>query len=732
MKLDSSRIRPRQRVFSGSWAEACEAAKVGQKCVMVVIEDEENVLLKDPAAAAAIRERFIVFKCSTLEHEERLRTYLNKYFVASTVPHISIFDPVTDTVKSSWAGTPQPSVFLQHLRLLQASPDKYYGPRRQSTPSPASRGPYVPRSTSQRRRCERLCPWKSVARTYSGQALRAAEITEPGFQSEGDSLTSLYKPLKVYQTRVIELAPGGNDAPLDCRLRTVDLLDMEGVRDAETGDVLQYRALSYSWGYGSGKARVLCNGVVVEINANLAEALNHLRSSVEAVVFWCDALCINQSDQLEKAAQVRNMMRIFEKARLVVAWLGPEENDTALLFETLDRADLFEAGSEELLHDHDCLDGYSKFHSALEAHSGRAWFRRVWVRQEVFAARSLFLKCGRYQVPFQKFLRGLRGVSGEVDVLQRQRIQAKSAQSFQIEERTVACAWPGTVAILARDYQHTGTDSKRMRRPSSVLRYSVRWLRVLDEGALFDVTYDIDRVYGGLGIMTSRSNSFFVDEHAGIILDNFPVDYGKSFSQVAQDVVKYLINTDQNLTALGIFAARPSHPSHFPKSLPSWVVDWREQAERSFVQSPPSAHLNAASEFDQPVQDYREDGILRLKGWRVSTLHIIRIPGTSFKSELAPSWRTYMDANFINVLDAHYVIGQAADVMDKDGRTICFVVPAVAMLGDSIVGFNGSTKLYLIRESHAKGKFYFLGPSPYLGEAPEVTRPGAVEEFLLI
>ncbi|KAF8856327.1 HET-domain-containing protein, partial [Acephala macrosclerotiorum] len=55
---------------------------------------------------------------------------------------------------------------------------------------------------------------------------------------------------------------------------------------------------------------------------NLYWALWHLRHENRTRVLWIDTLCINQEDEKEKNHQIRQMGRIFERAGVVVAWLG--------------------------------------------------------------------------------------------------------------------------------------------------------------------------------------------------------------------------------------------------------------------------------------------------------------------------------------------------------------------------------------------------------------------------
>lgn len=59
------------------------------------------------------------------------------------------------------------------------------------------------------------------------------------------------------------------------------------------------------------------------VTENLEIALRHLRLPDKALTLWVDALCIDQSDEMEKTEQVQQMREIYSRATLVLAWLGP-------------------------------------------------------------------------------------------------------------------------------------------------------------------------------------------------------------------------------------------------------------------------------------------------------------------------------------------------------------------------------------------------------------------------
>lgn len=63
----------------------------------------------------------------------------------------------------------------------------------------------------------------------------------------------------------------------------------------------------------------------LKVRENLYWALWHLRHENRTRVLWIDTLCINQEDEKEKNHQIRQMGRIFERAGVVVAWLGRQQ-----------------------------------------------------------------------------------------------------------------------------------------------------------------------------------------------------------------------------------------------------------------------------------------------------------------------------------------------------------------------------------------------------------------------
>lgn len=92
---------------------------------------------------------------------------------------------------------------------------------------------------------------------------------------------------------------------------------------------IAYNALSYTWGpprnleeIDDSNAIILLNGHLFEVQPNLYDALLELEATCPETPIWIDALCINQSNQTERSAQVSVMNQIYGGAARVIVWLG--------------------------------------------------------------------------------------------------------------------------------------------------------------------------------------------------------------------------------------------------------------------------------------------------------------------------------------------------------------------------------------------------------------------------
>ena len=91
-----------------------------------------------------------------------------------------------------------------------------------------------------------------------------------------------------------------------------------------------------------------------------------------------DAICINQEDIHERAAQVQFMARIFASALHVTVWLGDHADGSAELFETL-RNLTEEVSQHDIEKPPSSLGRRDQIEPSLRKLLKRPWFSRVWV-----------------------------------------------------------------------------------------------------------------------------------------------------------------------------------------------------------------------------------------------------------------------------------------------------------------------------------------------------------------
>ena len=154
-----------------------------------------------------------------------------------------------------------------------------------------------------------------------------------------------------------------------------------------------YEALSYTWGDTRHTAEISLSGHAFNATVNLESALRALRMPDKPRTLWVDAVCINQDDLDEQAAQVRMMWDIYNAADCVVVWLGPEVGDSGTALENFARKEAQtrlaarEKMRERPPNNRDsrwcgCHAGDFDTHPpriGIQSLFGHRWFTRVWV-----------------------------------------------------------------------------------------------------------------------------------------------------------------------------------------------------------------------------------------------------------------------------------------------------------------------------------------------------------------
>ncbi|KAJ2990240.1 hypothetical protein NUW58_g3049 [Xylaria curta] len=215
-----------------------------------------------------------------------------------------------------------------------------------------------------------------------------------------------YRPLPGGSIRLLQLMPHQDEyAPVQCHLVDFSLLDPGSGKRPHP-----YEALSYAWGSPEKPRLVYLETGYLAITENLHAALLRLRDHSFPRIIWADAICINQDDLKERGYQVQLMAMIYAKATRVVVWLE-EVVDISLPFhgETITNGDraleaicaAAEGQSADFLED-------ETSQKAILALFQRSWFRRIWVLQEVSAARQVSIMTRTMEIDGFAFCSGLK------------------------------------------------------------------------------------------------------------------------------------------------------------------------------------------------------------------------------------------------------------------------------------------------------------------------------------
>lgn len=179
---------------------------------------------------------------------------------------------------------------------------------------------------------------------------------------------------------------------------------------------VKYRCLSYMWGDDKEETEIFVNGRPLRVRDNLYQFLRVAQARFNDKPLWIDALCINQSNHIEKSHQVQRMGQIYENAEEMLIWLGAEP-ELEYLFETVDAAvTTLSLGIKMRQWEvRDELDKYFSSHRiGLRSKSdlyqcslrfaNNPYWTRTWIAQEILLGRRLLLVNGKLEVDWDWYV----------------------------------------------------------------------------------------------------------------------------------------------------------------------------------------------------------------------------------------------------------------------------------------------------------------------------------------
>ncbi|KAI6083840.1 HET-domain-containing protein [Hypoxylon rubiginosum] len=452
-----------------------------------------------------------------------------------------------------------------------------------------------------------------------------------------------YTPLdsNLREIRVLTIPPGSIEEPLQVSV---------GIQSLSSSPV--YDALSYVWGDPNSARNpgntIRIDGCDFPVTTNLLAALRSLRphaGATDPVVLWVDAVCINQADLDERSKQVSMMRDIYASAKQVIIWLGEEDDETNLVFDTLPMlaTQSHRRGDEQ---DKKLLDATrlcSGFFSGLV--DQRPWFSRVWIIQELaMAKQDPLVVCGRRSVTWSTLMKAYEFVArklftelGQV----RRKPQSNDSQSttgnsskgdtvdLGEEEEDIEILGKLKIDMLDEIYKAMKSQGGE----------SLRKLFMISRTS--EATDPRDRVYALLGLLKPASSSE----------NSIVVDYRKPTATVYADAVAHIFAQGEGPYFLsgvflpGVSAPAPTIPSLPPTIsqplLPTWVPDFSRQTGDKTAQPvgtgfhpPASISASGPGAGCDNGRRLEDGGTLQVEGLYVDTIEEVVFLGPFLESYL--------------------------------------------------------------------------------------------------
>ncbi|KAI0135830.1 HET-domain-containing protein [Daldinia grandis] len=388
--------------------------------------------------------------------------------------------------------------------------------------------------------------------------------------------------------RIATIHPGDRQDEIKISLTVVEFLE---------ANPPTYEALSYVWGSEDNleAVRIITDAektFLFPITRNLSIALRYLRRPSEPRIVWADAICINQSNSIEKSQQVMRMGPIFRSASRVVGFLGEENNDSAHAMNIMsyigsqvdvnwEPVNMWPAKycTDSTISDKSCiLPVATRDMCAIYHILHRHWYERLWIRQEILLANShAILKCGTAQTSWVAFRKAL------LCLFVKPTIEFCYSHEFRHRLHFIA----GLIFP---------------RRSMSLIS-----LRLHFDGAI--CRDPRDRIFAIRSLLAPADR----------ICCPVP-DYSKSWIEIYKDVTLRWIRRFGFLALLRDCHFEPN------ASRPSWVPNWSKAVTaRQLCQQPFLASSNLGTHVESPV-----DGVLRVPGvTSTEIMEVYHIPDLS-------------------------------------------------------------------------------------------------------
>lgn len=285
-----------------------------------------------------------------------------------------------------------------------------------------------------------------------------------------------------------------------------------------------------------------------------------MRFEDEPFILWVDAICINQSNNVEKSEQIRITTDIYQTAPAVSIWLGHMDEQSSLAMRLIRFAAALytrsRAQTDDKLLTADIMH-YTLNNTNLQALASfftKDWWGRILVVQEAAVAQHALFVCGNETLGFRDFAYAFFCWAA----LLKTPIPNPWLRSFN--ELAVIINGTSPRAVL---WQYTRFHLPELMEHTQFYKaYTLE--EMLEESWNFDSTDPRDKVYAWIGLLS----------HVDVAI---VPDYDATIAEVYIGVVKLILEHRGSLSLIS-FTGSGARPPNTPPiiGLPSWAPDLRK------------------------------------------------------------------------------------------------------------------------------------------------------------
>ena len=380
---------------------------------------------------------------------------------------------------------------------------------------------------------EKLPRW--VQRRYSRLAQHERETN--GVQAYK------YRQLKEGEIRLLVIKHSSRMLPSVIEASMIHVTLEEVLDD---GTDIEFEAISYRWGSANRIDSILIDGGDFRVTESAFNVLMARRSMFKDRTLWIDAICINQSDGMEKTRQIQMMGKIYSGAYRVVAipncgWQARLAAQTLIELRVISQISGIDVNDLGLK--------YKRRRSAVVSLLTSEYFSRAWIIQELALGKVVELYMGGMYMPFHHYM----GIVDHLVLPTRMRRLTETDSRFETN-RIPDVRISNAIVISFMKYAIRASADEMTLEAVSLIA-----------ALYFDATDPRDTIFSVLGLVKDDSENQLLKP-----------DYTKSVEQVFEDLAEYMFVRSPQPSILLLALAGVGYPQS-RRPLPSWVPDLAQE-----------------------------------------------------------------------------------------------------------------------------------------------------------